>query len=671
MRYYARLLSALVILLFGFEASLAQPEIAYIIPDIGTEGMNTYVEVIAPVDRTEAFEPSTGEEGLFPQSSVSLELVNPLDSNRIVISPVNVSWEGRLISCQIFVKPGATTGPVPLRVRVNATLSNVDTFFIVQPQSFGTKNGGGIIGSGGQWGRRSKRGAMIVDSLILNSGFFSIDVSDSDPSTPGEQGYLPAIILSKGPVRIRAGAIIDASATGKNGGPGGGGGGGYGSGFTPPPPLPGIPGEHNTPLGSGFTGGSSNIPIISSPPSSFGEGTGADAKSLNGVEANSLFTTTFPTFARLYGAGPGHPFDNDGRSGGAAAATGGAGIAAFGTFYGGGGNGTSGTGLPANQNAINGQTIGNQQIVPLHGGGGGSSGGTNDSVGAGGGGGLAIYSQLETVAPDTRANGANGADGCNACGVGSGDAAAGGAGGSITLGGKLGVSLGNARISGGQPGRTQPSAPIASTSGVGGVGRFRHDGRITSGNLTVTTGASLWTGPTIDTLTIATQPLFDVSGTGLPGASIQVYVRGEDSPWNYAAPYNATVRPDSTWKVEVAIGTTDSLLYIFAVQLTPNSERAGTDEWTRVPTHIFSQAAANIVRYQPSPSLNALPFFMQIHSSAQKSCSIQSLLAIQEQEYLRLKVPPLLDQTLEGSQLLLQPSLVQLLRYWRHHHHKV
>lgn len=589
---------------------LAQPEIAYLIPDIGSPGMNTCVEIIAPITSKGAFRPASSDPntGLIPPSAASIELIRPSDSNRVIVSPLVVSWDGRLITCQFFVKPGAATGPVPIRVRIDNQTSNVDTFYIVTPQTFGTKNGGGIIGSGGAWGTRSRRGAMIVDSLILGPGAYLMDVSDTDPQTVGEQGYLPAIIISKGPVRISNGAVLSVSATGKNAGPGGGGGGGYGSG----PPLLGNPGERNTPLGNGFTGGTSNVPVVSSPASSFGKGTGADGRSLNGTQTSTLFSTTPPAL-RLYSAGPGHPFDDDGRSAGAAEATTGSGINAFGAYFGGGGNATKGTGLPAAQDDLNGQIVGNRQIVPLHGGGGGTGGGLYDSVGAGGGGGLALFSHALATVPDIQSNGANGSDGCNNCGPGSGDAASGGAGGSIIMGAKLGVDLGRANVRGGTAGRTQPSAPVASTSGNGGAGRFRHDGRINSGTLALTSGASLYTGPTTDTLTVATQPLFTVKGTGPfdPGVqtTIQVYVRGEDSPWNYSAPYVTTVKSDSTWQVEVAITTTDSLFYVFAVQLPSNSERENTDEWTRVPPLVFSQAAANILRYEPAPSIRTVSEF--------------------------------------------------------------
>ncbi|MGE3802950.1 MAG: hypothetical protein AB7H80_18180, partial [Candidatus Kapaibacterium sp.] len=605
MRDATRLLVLLLLLsVIALEAT-AQPQIAYIIPDIGVEGMNTYVEIIAPVTAIGTFLPSTGDETIYSPQTISIKFLNPLDSDRVVVSPCVVSWEGRLISCQFFVKPGAPTGAIPFRVVVDGRESNVDTFFIVQAQTFGVKSGGGVIGSGGGWGRRSKRGAMIVDSLVLRGGVYSIDVAtDPDPSTPGQQGFLPAIILSKGPIRIESGAVLDASASGKNGGPGGGGGGGYGSGGRILGTFP-IPGEQNTPLGFGYAGGKSNVTAAPSPATSFGEGTGASSRSLNGVEASNGFSPGFPTI-RGYAAAPGHPFDRDGRSGGASAIVVNTTTISFGQYYGGGGNAQKGqSSFPSTEDYLNGQIVGNRQGVPLHGGGGGSSGGPQDSVGAGGGGGLAIYSQLGAALLGIRANGASGANGCANCGAASGNAAAGGAGGSILVGGKLGLTIGNVQVQGGSPGTS--AAPATSTgteSGSGGAGRFRHDGK-TVGAPTVTTGASRWVGPTVDTLTLVTSPLFDVSGTGLPGADIQVYVRGEDIPWDVSRNYRTAVRPDSTWSVEVGFPSTDSLLYLFAVQTTTDTERDQTDEWTRIPSHVFSQSAANIIRYQPSPNLVA------------------------------------------------------------------
>jgi hypothetical protein len=85
-------------------AQVVPPQIAYIIPDIGTPGMNTYVELIAPVDRFGKFGTS---DGIFPASALQIKLVNAADSNRVIVSPCVASWDGRMLSCQFFVRPGA------------------------------------------------------------------------------------------------------------------------------------------------------------------------------------------------------------------------------------------------------------------------------------------------------------------------------------------------------------------------------------------------------------------------------------------------------------------------------------------------------------------------------------------------------------------------------------
>lgn len=604
------LLLALTAGLLTGDRMQAQPQISYIIPDIGAAGMNTSVEIVAPVDRPGSFNPGiSSTTGVMPVSALEIELVNPRDTLRVVVSPGVVSWDGRLVSCQFFVHPNATPGPVPIRLRVNSARSNVDTFFIVTPQTLpNNATGPAVLGSGGAWGRRSKRGAMIVEALNLGSGSFTVDRSDTDPGTPGNQGLLPAVIISRTVATIGPGARFHVDANGKDGGPGGGGGGGYGNRTAFPP----VPGERDTPLGSGFTGGRSDVPIVPANASSFGTGTGTGSASLNGVTANSQFTTTFPTFARLYGAGPGHPFDRDGRSGGAAAAASGAGVGIFGTYYSGGGNATKGSGAPPAQDAVNGQIIGNRQIVPLHGGGGGASGGANDSVGAGGGGGLALFSQGRTTVTTVAAAGADGADGCHNCGLGSGDAAAGGAGGSIIVGGKSEVVVTTVDVRGGVAGGRGPSAPAGSSSGDGGTGRYRFDGRLPNGAPGVTPGASVWTGPTIDTLTLIETPLFQLTGTGRFDAAeqtrIDIYMRGESSPWPATSPTaTTTVRGDSTWSADVVIPSNDSIFYVFAVQSTPVGERQASDSSTRVPPVVFSQAAANILRYRPRPELIVLP----------------------------------------------------------------
>ncbi len=135
----------LVLLLLSATAAFAQnPTITYIIPDIGTPGMNTYVEIIAPYNYFGKFGTA---DGLISPQGLFIKLINPADSNRVVTSPCIVSWDGRLLSCMFFVRPGAALGAVPFRVQSSSQQTNVDTFFIVAPQTFGAKTGGGVIGS--------------------------------------------------------------------------------------------------------------------------------------------------------------------------------------------------------------------------------------------------------------------------------------------------------------------------------------------------------------------------------------------------------------------------------------------------------------------------------------------------------------------------------------------
>src|SRR5438105_521336 len=91
---------------------------------------------------------------------------------------------------------------------------------------------------------------MIVDSMILTqSGIYTVDATDCDPYTPGNQGFLPITILSKGIVSAVAGATINISGDHEHGGPGGAGGGGACE-DSPPTEL-----GPNTSGGDGFTGG--------------------------------------------------------------------------------------------------------------------------------------------------------------------------------------------------------------------------------------------------------------------------------------------------------------------------------------------------------------------------------------------------------------------------------
>lgn len=589
----AILVLPLVVLLTG-QAS-GQPH-TYIIPDIGTPGMNTYVEVISTVDSIGKFLIADG-----PASPVALTVlfVNPADSLRVRISPPIVSWDSRLLSFQFFVKPRAATGPIPLRIQVSSRLLAIDTFWIVSPTPFGAKTGGGVIGSGGAWGTRSRRGAMIVDSMVLSSGAYTFATTDTDPFSQGNQGLFPTVVMSRGRIVVNAGATLSAAANGKHAGPGGGGGGGFG------PSMPGFPfvqGEADAPQGNGFAGGRSSIPTYQSP-GPFGAGTGVNAASMNNVAAPAAAGST-----RFLAGAPGHPMDRDGRQGGGLTLTGPMSSAYIYNLYaGGGGNVTAGTGLPgAAPAASSGQPIGNQMIVPLHGGAGGASGGSYDSTGGGGGGGVALYSYARVVITTVDASGGNGRNGANPVGKPlstTGDASGGGSGGCILVGGPLGVQISTALVDGGSSGAKHPTATQPSIAGSGSVGRLRHDGRVT-GNIAVTTGATHYTGPTMDTLTYADSVTWTVRGTGryrpgIGGDSIFVFMRGDNTQWSFVNPYKTVVAADSTWSVRVVFPF-DSLAFVYAAQ---KADTTGTTEYTKIPQYVYSQAAGAVVRLNLIPRL--------------------------------------------------------------------
>ncbi len=145
-----------------------------------------------------------------------------------------VAADGKFLSTVFFVKPDArpATG-----ITVYADGSPFSTTFdivIPAPDPNVPASGSGSIGG------RTKRGTKVLGGLTVGAGgTLTIDTGDTDGSTPGNQGYLPAMILAKGDVNI-AGTVDVNGQNGANGGassggaggvggPGGGGGGGGGA----------------------------------------------------------------------------------------------------------------------------------------------------------------------------------------------------------------------------------------------------------------------------------------------------------------------------------------------------------------------------------------------------------------------------------------------------------
>ena len=232
----------LVGMFFQWYSLSAQPSISAVIPDICSPGMNIAMEILAPASKKGAF----GTDGIYLNNRsdiIRVQTLIPGDSNKIVFSPFIISWEGRVISIQAFVPPFIAGGPnpnswdwsllqnqfrIPICVTVNGVQSSIDTLYIVQPFTFGNRvseSQTSVFGAG-TWGKRSRRGAMIVDSMILPlNGKYEVSTNDFDPYIEGNQGYLPFTLIVQGNVQ-GSGSIISVNANRQNGGPGGGGGAG-------------------------------------------------------------------------------------------------------------------------------------------------------------------------------------------------------------------------------------------------------------------------------------------------------------------------------------------------------------------------------------------------------------------------------------------------------------
>ncbi len=297
---YRRSLLPLLLFFLGVAPLVSQPNIAYIIPDIGAANMNTAVEILAPQSANGSF----GSDGFYannPGDPVRVEATGARAAD-LVVGPVVVSWGGRLISTQIFVRPGAAPGTIPLRVTTGAGFANT-SFDVVVPYTILTIDGTEVIGAGAA--PRSKRGTIIADRLIMNGSNNVVATDDQDLGTPGEQGYLPLIIIARELVALRT-PTISVDGNGTNGAPGGGGGGGQvcdrtflGNGG------PGTAG------GDGYTGGGGGGQNWSGGASSHrpdGDGTGAAGAGLTAV-ASGTNSVCFEGS----GGGTGHPFGRSGQ----------------------------------------------------------------------------------------------------------------------------------------------------------------------------------------------------------------------------------------------------------------------------------------------------------------------------------------------------------------------
>ncbi|MFN3196624.1 MAG: choice-of-anchor D domain-containing protein [Chlorobiota bacterium] len=566
----------------------------YMIPDIGAPDMAIYVELVAPHDQKGYF----GTDGFFlPGVNGEVDFNVTKNADLVEFGPTVVSWEGRLVSTHIFVKrtanPTQVTPDPAWQVEFSVDGTTVPaprdfTFSIVQPQTLG--NNGDITGINetvfgeGNLGIRSERGAIIVDSLILKDNTtYTITTNDPDGNiSNGNQGFFPAIILSKGPI-IGNSSIISVSSTNKHAGPGGGGGGGS---FQDRPDS--RSGGSNG--GDGFTGGGkggTNRYLTSSGDyRNLGSGTSSDGTSFNGIP--SYDPEGIGGWEASYG-GTGHPFgvigvqslsgsnaDNQGGYGG------GSGYRND-TQGGAGGYATAGEGNNVSGGTTGGKIHGNDMTVPLAGGSGGAGGNPEASFfdpivssgdGGGGGGALLLFAR-EIDGVSIEANGHNGNNGNDDSDGGPGS------GGAAVIMSKNGIDNSTLTVSGG------------SRSGRdGGAGRVRFDGyQAFTPISSAPDDASEYRGISTDSSNII-RPRHRLTGTHEPGKEILIYIKSETTDWQLLR--NPFSPGSVSWGVNLDFDEFhEDEYYISAVQ----SETQVVDDYTFEPVKVLSQAATNILRF--------------------------------------------------------------------------
>lgn len=598
---------------------------AYMLPDIGAPAMNVYVEFIAHADSTGYF----GTSGLIWGANgddVVIAPLNSADEDKITFSPPMVSWGGRLLSSQAFINPELEPNSddwekltsefkIPIAVTVTSggwtrTLA-LDTFYIVRPTKIGdlSSNLANRLGAG-SLGKRSPRGAMVVDSILFRDFTYSVNLIDCDPNTPGNQGYLPFVLLSMGPIRSASGspATIDVSGTDAggyetgesgDGGPGGGGGGGRVCDANP-----GGNYKDGNPGGNGFTGGGGGGRNTGGwPGQSFGllaagEATGNDGASLNGLLPGMQYTGG-SAGAENAGGGTGHPFGASGLAGTNGNETLNGGYGAGSGFKrdwegGSGGYATIGTGI----NSSYGHVHGNNQLVPLAGGSGGASGnpegnpslsGNDDCSGGGGGGGGAIRifaTDLEGV--QINASGGKGGNEPNEQDYGGS-----GSGGAVEINAKMHVEDVNVNIQGG----FLSSRPRRGDNGgsAGGEGRSRID-RKSDANIAFSpiNPQSAFRGPTSDTLTFPDDRIFTLRGSST--GNLRAFLKPESGDWTEIT--TDLIQINDNWFIDFDFSQEKDLYYYFVLlQRLPNAGQ--DDKYAAGTDYIFSQAAANVIQFAP------------------------------------------------------------------------
>ena len=576
----------------------AQPVISYLLPDIAAPGTAMAIEIIGPQQSGGNF----GADGLYLNNgtdAVRVVCQRPADTARITFGPVCVSWSGRMISTIAFVHPSVVPNDhdwtklraefrIPIQVIVNNVLSTVDTLYIVNPWPLGNISALGETTLGqGALGRRSRRGAMIVDSLILAPSVYQVSVVDCDPSTPGNQAYLPMVLHAIGSIRGTKVADtivseISVSAAGIRGGPGGGGGAGSYVNFN-------FNGQTGTDGGDGFTGGGPGGYNSARTKRKPGVGSGgelpaniantAGSPSLNGV-AGGESTTSFENA----GGGTGHPFGTSGTGcaerntcqplGGAGGGSG----SQEARRGGAGGYATAGETETPFSNG--GRVVGNVNLVPLAGGSGGAGGNPElaraiAASGGGGGGALSVHARsVVDVRLTARGGVPTRQDLQGGCG----------SGGGIVVGGRV-VNNVIQNIAANIDGGFDASGTPASRHLTGGSGRLRVDGPLRG----VSPG---WTGVSMDPLQTATGNNVTLGGTKTTDGAY-VWVRTLSGRWQQVVSPADVFVPADRWRATVSWLPSDTVMYVVAAAAIPSPSVVALEQQ---PSVVFSQSAWNVVR---------------------------------------------------------------------------
>jgi hypothetical protein len=572
------------------------------------------MEIISPFnpDDASASQGNFGNDGFILPTVGSVRCLNASDNWKITFSPMVVSWDGRLISVQVFVNPTlipnamdwqilAPEFRIPIVVQIGGNISNVDTFYIVQPWTLGNVSGNAerVLGEG-TLGRRSRRGAMLVDSLMLANSTYTVSTLDCDPGTAGNQGYLPFTLMAKGKIAGLANTIISVNGEkavaghAGHGGPGGGGGGGRfcdvfsgtggdnaGNGY-----ISGGRGGWNNSIG----GGGGNRP--------YGEGSGNAGASLNSVYPPKTAGGNF----EASGGATGHPFGipgictYDGNSDNPLGGFGGG--SSFTQKRNGGSGGYATKGMNSlGRNSLNqlsqsgGSAHGNSMGVPLAGGSGGASGNPNsinDCSGSGGGGGGAILIYAPLISNVSLYS--YGADGSNGTGTDATVTRGGsGSGGFTGIATKLTLNTLNLQVQGGKDADGDVS---------GGAGRMRFDiPQWNNDNTNIPANASKFRGPTTDT-TKFVKRTFTLNGSKGNDKILYAYIKPESGSWKQLSTIST---PGNSWTLPIDLSSVadcnDSIYYFVIFQEESKTGSIATHNFT--PEYVMSNAATNIFRIIP------------------------------------------------------------------------